>query len=396
MRLAERTSLLRPSPTMALDAKAKEMERAGRSVISFGVGEPDFDTPEPVKEAAIAALRAGRTKYTPVAGIPELRKAISERFLREQGTSYPEAGVVVTAGAKQALYEIFQVLLDAGDEVIVPAPYWVTYPDQIVLAGGKPVVVPAGIDRRFALTLADLEAAATERTRAVVLNSPQNPAGAVLDPSEVVRIAEWAAARGIALISDEVYGRLVYDGAEHRSPATASPAAREATIVVDAVSKTYAMTGWRIGWLLTADVKLAAAVANLQSQSTSNTNSIAQYAALAALTGDDSALPEMLRAFAARRDLMVEMLRRLPGFEVDVPRGAFYCFPRVRELLSAPPRGMRFESADALASHLLEETGVALVPGSGFGMPEYLRLSYATSEQRIRDGLSRVAKVLGA
>ncbi len=396
MRLAERTSLLRPSPTMALDAQAKEMQRAGRSVISFGVGEPDFDTPEPVKEAAIAALRAGRTKYTPVAGIPELRKAIAERFLREQGTSYPEAGVVVTAGAKQALYELFQALLNPGDEVIVPAPYWVTYPDQIVLAGGRPVVVPVGLERRFGLTLADLEAATTERTRAVVLNSPQNPAGAVLEPDEVVRIAEWAAARGIALISDEVYGKLVYDGAEHRSPASASPAAREATIVVDAVSKTYAMTGWRIGWLLTSDLKLASAVSSLQSQSTSNANSIAQYAALAALQGDDAALPGMVRAFAARRDLMVDLLRRLPGFEVDVPRGAFYCFPRVRQLLESPPKGLHFDSGDALAAYLLEETGVAIVPGSGFGMPEYVRLSYATSEEQIREGLTRVAKALGA
>lgn len=381
---------------MALDAKAKELARTGRSVISFGVGEPDFDTPDVIKRAAIAALEAGRTKYTPVAGVPELREAIAQRFLREQGTEYPAQGVVVTVGAKQALYQIFQVLIDPGDEVIVPAPYWVTYPDQITLAGGKPVILPAGIERGFALTLEDLVGAATERTRAIVLNSPQNPAGSVLDPKEVVRIAEWAAQRGIAIISDEVYGKLLYDGAQHRSPASASAAAREATIVVDAVSKTYAMTGWRIGWLLTSDVKLASAVANLQSQSTSNANSIAQYAAIAALTGDDAALPAMVKAFSARRDMMVEALRRIPGFEVDVPRGAFYCFPRVRELLASPPRGLRFADADALAAYLLEETGVALVPGSGFGMPEYVRLSYATSEDNIREGLSRVAKALGA
>ncbi len=381
---------------MALDAKAKELARTGRSVISFGVGEPDFDTPDVIKQAAIAALEAGRTKYTPVAGVPELREAIAQRFLREQGTEYPAQGVVVTVGAKQALYQIFQVLIDPGDEVIVPAPYWVTYPDQITLAGGKPVILPAGIERGFALTLEDLVGAATERTRAIVLNSPQNPAGSVLDPKEVVRIAEWAAQRGIAIISDEVYGKLLYDGAQHRSPASASAAAREATIVVDAVSKTYAMTGWRIGWLLTSDVKLASAVANLQSQSTSNANSIAQYAAIAALTGHDAALPAMVKAFSARRDMMVEALRRIPGFEVDVPRGAFYCFPRVRELLASPPRGLRFADADALAAYLLEETGVALVPGSGFGMPEYVRLSYATSEDNIREGLSRVAKALGA
>ncbi len=381
---------------MALDAKAKEMARTGRSVISFGVGEPDFDTPQAVKDAAIAALQAGKTKYTPVAGIPELRAAIAGRFLREQGAQYPAEGVVVTAGAKQALYQVFQVLLNPGDEVVVPAPYWVTYPDQIVLAGGTPVIVPAGIDQGFALTLKDFEGAATEKTRAIVLNSPQNPAGSVLDPQEVVAIAEWAAGRGIAIISDEVYGKLLYDGAQHRSPATASAAARDATIVVDAVSKSYAMTGWRLGWMLTSDVKLAAAVGNLQSQSTSNTNSIAQYAALAALTGDDAALPGMVRAFGARRDLMVELLRRLPGVEVDVPRGAFYCFPRVRDLLASPPKGLHFADSDELAAYLLEETGVAVVPGSGFGMPEYLRLSYATGEEQIREGLGRLAQALGA
>jgi len=396
MHLAERVKLLRPSPTMALDQKAKELQRAGRPVISFGVGEPDFDTPDWIKDAAIAAMREGKTKYTPAVGIPELRAEVAERFLREQGVEYPAAGVVITNGAKQALYQVFQVLLDPGDEVIVPAPYWVTYPDQIVLAGGVPVVVPIGIERSFAFGLDDLRAAVTDRTKALVLNSPQNPSGVVLPAEEVVALGEFCAERGIAIISDEVYGKLIYDGQVHRSPASASRAARDATVVVDAVSKSYAMTGWRIGFLLTTDIALAQAVGNLQSQLTSNPNSIAQYAALAALKGPSTDIEAMRRAFEARRNLMHEGLMRLPGFETDVPHGAFYCFPRVRELLDSPPRGLKWRDSDDLAAYLLEEASVAVVPGSGFGMPEYLRFSYATSEDNIREALARVARAIGA
>jgi len=396
MRLAERVSLMRPSPTVALDQKAKELQRQGKPVISFGVGEPDFDTPQWIKDAAIEAMRQGKTKYTPVAGIPELREAIARRFLREQGVEYPAAGVVVTVGAKQSLYEIFQVLLDPGDEVIVPSPYWVTYPDQITLAGGVPVVVPISIERGFAFDLKDLQEAVTQKTRALVLNSPQNPSGVVLPPEEVVAIAEFCADRDIAIVSDEVYGKLVYDGRTHRSPASASRAARDTTVVVDAVSKSYAMTGWRIGYMLTTDLRLSQAVQDLQSQLTSNPNSIAQYAALAALEGPDTDILAMRDRFQARRDLMVEGLRRLPGFETDVPHGAFYCFPRVRGLLDAPPRGRSWRDADDLAAYLLEEASVAVVPGGGFGMPDYLRFSYATSEDRIREALDRIATALKA
>jgi len=396
MRLAERVSLLRPSPTIALDQKAKELQREGRPIISFGVGEPDFDTPAWIKDAAVEAMRQGRTKYTAVAGIPELREAIARRFLREQGVEYPAAGVVVTTGAKQALYEVFQVLLDPGDEVIVPSPYWVTYPDQITLAGGVPVIVPVGIERGFAFGFEDLKAATTPRTRALVLNSPQNPSGVVLPPEEVVALANFAAERGIAIISDEVYGKLVYDGLSHRSPASASRAARDATIVVDAVSKSYAMTGWRLGYLLTTDLRLSQAVQDLQSQLTSNANTIAQYAALAAIEGPDDDILAMRDAFERRRDLMVEGLRRMPGFETDVPHGAFYCFPRVRNLLDAPPRGLSFRDADDLAAYFLDEASVAVVPGGGFGMPDYLRFSYATSEERIREALDRIARALKA
>ncbi len=396
MRLADRVSLLRPSPTIALDQKAKELQRQGRPVISFGVGAPDFDTPQWIKDAAIEAMRQGKTKYTPVAGIPELREAISRRFLREQGVEYPAPGVVVTVGAKQALYEIFQVLLDPGDEVIVPAPYWVTYPDQITLAGGVPVIVPIGIERGFAFGIKDFEAAVTPKTRALVLNSPQNPSGVVLPPEEVAAIGEFAATHDIAIVSDEVYGKLVYDGLRHRSPASAGEAARASTVVVDAVSKSYAMTGWRIGYMLTSDLRLSQAVQDLQSQLTSNANSIAQYAALAALDGPDDDIIRMRDRFAARRDLMVEGLRRLPGFETDVPHGAFYCFPRVRELLDNPPRGLAWRDSDELAAYLLDEASVAVVPGTGFGMPDYIRFSYATSEDRIREALDRIAKALKA
>jgi aspartate aminotransferase len=396
MRLADRVSLLRPSPTMSLDQKAKELQRQGRPIISFGVGEPDFDTPRWIQDAAIEAMRQGKTKYTAVAGIPELREAVARRFLREQGVEYPAAGVVVTVGAKQALYELFQVLLNPGDEVIVPSPYWVTYPDQIVLAGGVPVIVPIGIDRGFAFGLKDFEAALTPKTRALVMNSPQNPSGVVLPSDEVAAIAEFAAAHDVVIISDEVYGKLVYDGLRHRSPASASRAAQDCTVVVDAVSKSYAMTGWRIGFMLTTDLELSQAVQNLQSQLTSNANTIAQYAALAALDGPDTDIVKMRDRFQARRDLMVERLRRLPGFETDVPHGAFYCFPRVRDLLDHPPRGLAWRDADELAAYLLEEAAVAVVPGTGFGMPDYVRFSYATSEERIAEALDRVAAALKA
>ncbi len=381
---------------MSLDQKAKELQRQGKPVISFGVGEPDFDTPQWIKDAAIEAMRQGKTKYTPVAGIPELREAIVRRFLREQGVEYPSAGVVVTTGAKQALYELFQVLLNPGDEVIVPSPYWVTYPDQIILAGGVPVIVPVGIERGFAFGLEHLKAAMTPRTRAVVLNSPQNPSGTVLSQDEVRAIGEFAAANDIVVVSDEVYGKLIYDGLSHRSPAAASRAARDVTVVIDAVSKSYAMTGWRIGYLITSDLKLSQAVQNLQSQLTSNANTIAQWAATAALDGADDDIVAMRDAFEARRNLMVEGLRRLPGFETDLPHGAFYCFPRVRELLDHPPRGLSWRDADELAAYLLEEANVAVVPGSGFGMPDYLRFSYATSEERIREALGRVEAALKA
>lgn len=381
---------------MALDARAKELRRAGRSIISFAVGEPDFDTPEHVKEAAIRAIAEGRSKYTPVAGIPELREAIADRFQREQGVRYDPAGVVVTAGAKQALYELFQVLLDPGDEVIVPAPYWVTYPDQIALAGGVPVVVPVGVERGFAFTAEDLRTAIGPRTRALVLNSPQNPAGVVIGPEEVARIADLAVERDVAIISDEVYAKLIYDGAVHRSPASVSREAQRQTIVVDAVSKAYAMTGWRIGFLLTEDLKLAKAVADLQSQSTSNANAVGQYASVVALSGSDPHLAAMLEAYTRRRDRMVQGLSELPGFRADHPRGAFYCFPEVRGTFGQTLGGRLIRSSDDLAQLLIEEAGVALVPGSGFGMPDYLRVSYATSDANIEEGLARMRRVLTA
>lgn len=379
---------------MALDARAKELARSGRSIISFAVGEPDFDTPEHVKEAAVRAIAEGRSKYTPVAGIPELREAVAARFLREQGVAYPSAGVVITAGAKQALFELFQVLINPGDEVIIPAPYWVTYPDQVVLAGGVPVVVAVGRERGFAVTADDLRAAATAKTRAIVLNSPQNPAGVVLGPEEVARIAQFAVERDLVIISDEVYAKLLYDGAVHRSPAAISREAQRQTVVVDAVSKSYAMTGWRIGFLLTEDLKVAKAVADLQSQSTSNANAVGQYAAVVALNSADPHLRPMIEAYQRRRDQMLAGLRGLAGFQADTPHGAFYCFPEVRELFGRTIAGRSIRSSDDLAELLLEEAGVAAVPGTGFGMPDYLRLSYATSDENIAEGLRRMQEVL--
>ena len=393
MHMSQRALKINPSPTLALDAKAKALRQEGVDVVNFGVGEPDFDTPEHIKEAAIRALREGRTKYTPVAGIPELRRAIVEKLHRDNALDYAEGQIVVSAGAKHSLYNAFQVLVDPGDEVVIPAPYWVTYPEQVRLAGGIPVFVPTRAEDGFRLDPAAVAERIGPRTRVILLNSPSNPTGAVYPRSDLAAIGELALRHDLYLISDEIYEHLVYDGAEHVSVAALDPQLRERTVVVNGMSKAYAMTGWRVGYAAAA-APVAKAMTDLQSQSTSNVTSIAQWAAVAALAGTQEPLRRMQEAFARRRELILAELAELPRVRVSRPGGAFYAFPDLGGHLGRRFEGREVADVDTLAEVLLTAVGVAAVPGSGFGAPDHLRFSYALGEEAIREGMRRVREVL--
>jgi aspartate aminotransferase len=392
---SRRAEGFRPSPTMSLDQKAKARQAEGRPIINMGVGEPDFPTPAPIVAAAVEALESGWTKYTPAGGLPSLKAAIRARLAQDNGLSYDDAQVIVTVGAKHALFNIFQVLLDPGDEVVIPAPYWVTYPDQVELAGGRPVVVPCPAEAGFKLTPGQLEAAITERTVAVVLNSPSNPAGAIYSRRELEGLVEVALRHRLAIISDEVYGRLNYTGERTVSPAELGPEAFEATIVVNAVSKTYAMTGWRIGYAAAADRAFVRAMHDLQSQVTSNPTTVSQKAAEFALRLPDEAVRPMVETFRRRRDLLVERLSQVPGVEVPVPDGAFYLFPNVAGLYGRPLGGRVPTSGDDVADILLEEADLSVVPGSAFGMPDHIRLSFALAEDDLVEAVRRFAALVG-
>lgn len=391
MRLSRRAAAMTPSPTLAMDAQAKAMRRQGIDVIGFSVGEPDFDTPAHIREAAAAAMEQGHTRYTPAGGIPELKEAIQEKLARVNGLRYGTDQIVVSVGAKHALYNAFQVLLDPGDQVIIPAPYWVSYADQVRLAGGEPVIIPTTEETAFKLTPEQLREHLTPRTRALVLNSPCNPTGAVYSRQELAGLAEAVLSHPDCLIiADEIYEPFVYDGHQHVSIASLAPEVQARTLVINGVSKMYAMTGWRIGYAA-GPKELVQAMADLQSQSTSNPTSISQWAAVAALRGPQDAVAQMVAAFRQRRDLMLAGLRALPGVTCGQPGGAFYLFPRVDAVLGRRWGDTVIASSRDLAMALLNEAGVALVPGSAFGCEGYLRLSYATSENQIRAGLERLA-----
>ncbi len=393
MRLADRALQISPSPTLAIDARAKQMMAAGEKVINFGVGEPDFDTPEHIKAAAVDAIRAGMTKYTPVAGTVELKKAIVQKLRRDQNLEYDPAQIVVSVGAKHSLYNAIQVLCQPGDEVILPAPYWVSYLEQIKLAGARPVIVNTAMENGFKLTPAGLSAAVTSHTRLLILNSPGNPTGAVYTGAELQALAEIILKHEMAVISDEIYEKLIYDGLEHISIVSLSPALKERTVIINGVSKAYAMTGWRIGYAA-APLPVASAMADLQSHATSNPASIAQQAAVAALAGPQEPLGQMVAEFASRRDYMLERLLIIPGLVCNRPGGAFYLFPNVQAYFGWPYQGKVIRSASDLAEVLLDEARVAVVPGAAFGNDNYFRLSYATSLKNIEDGLNRMAAVL--
>ncbi|GAB6066569.1 pyridoxal phosphate-dependent aminotransferase [Aquifex pyrophilus] len=387
-KLARRIAHLKPSPTLQITAKAKELRSKGIDVIGFGAGEPDFDTPEFIKEACIRALKEGKTKYAPSAGIPELREAIAEKLYKENGISYKPSEIVVSAGAKMVLFLIFMAILDEGDEVLLPSPYWVTYPEQIRFFGGVPVEVPLKKERGFKLTLEDIKEKVSERTVAIVINSPNNPTGAVYDKKEFERIAEFCLERNILIISDECYEHFTYD-TEFISVASLSEEVKRITFTVNAFSKTFSMTGWRVGYVACPE-DYAKVIASLNSQSVSNVTTFAQYGALEALRNPQSKefIRSMRETFRKRRDKAYEMLREIPGVDVFKPEGAFYIFPD----FSSYSRKL---GGDVKLSEILLERGkVAVVPGSAFGAEGFLRLSYALSEDKLVEGIRRIKEVL--
>ncbi|GIH50407.1 pyridoxal phosphate-dependent aminotransferase [Microbispora rosea] len=393
-RISARISAISESATLAVDAKAKAMKAAGRPVIGFGAGEPDFPTPDYIVEAAVEACRNPRFhKYTPAGGLPELKQAIADKTLRDSGFQVEAAQVLVTNGGKQAVYEAFATLLDPGDEVLVVAPYWTTYPEAIKLAGGVQVDVVTDETTGYLASVEQLEEKLTDRTKVLLFVSPSNPTGAVYSPAQVEEIGRWALDKGLWVVTDEIYEHLVYGEAQFSSIATAVPELRDRVVVLNGVAKTYAMTGWRVGWLIgPSDVVKAAT--NLQSHATSNVSNVAQAAALAAVSGDLSAVARMRAAFDRRRQTMVRMLNEIPGVVCPEPFGAFYAYPSVKALLGKEIRGKRPQTSAELAELILEEAEVALVPGEAFGTPGYFRLSYALGDDDLTEGVSRVTKLL--
>ena len=393
-RVSARIGGIAESATLAVDAKAKAKKAAGEDIVGFGAGEPDFPTPANVVAAAAAAcLEVRNHRYTPAGGLPELKAAIAAKTLRDSGFDIKASQVLVTNGGKQAVYEAFAALLDPGDEVLLPAPYWTTYPEAVKLAGGVPIDVVTTENQGYRVTVEQLEAARTERTKVLLWCSPSNPTGAVASPAEVEAVGRWAVEHGIWVIADEIYEHLVYGDAVHVSMPVAVPELANQCIVVNGVAKTYAMTGWRVGWLAgPADV--VAAATNLQSHATSNVCNVAQMAALEALTGDLSAVVEMRSAFDRRRRAMVAMLNAIPGVDCPVPEGAFYCYPSVKGVLGKTLRGRTPQTSAELAELALDEVGVAVVPGEAFGTPGYFRLSYALGDADLEKGISRLAALL--
>lgn len=394
-RISRRIAAIAESATLAVDAKAKALKAAGRPVIGFGAGEPDFPTPQYIVDAAVAACSVpANHRYTPAAGLPELREAIAAKTLRDSGYEVSPSQVLVTNGGKQAVYQAFATIVDEGDEVLLPAPYWTTYPEAIRLAGGIPVEVFAGADQGYLVTVEQLEAARTPRTKALLFCSPSNPTGAVYSPEQTEEIGRWALEHGIWVITDEIYEHLVYDDAVFTPVVRAVPELADTTVVLNGVAKTYAMTGWRVGWMISpADVTKAAT--NLQSHLSSNVANVSQRAAIAALTGDLSAVEEMRTAFDRRRRTMVEMLSAIDGVVCPTPKGAFYAYPSVEGLLGRTIRGVTPTTSAELAALILEEVEVAVVPGEAFGPSGYLRLSYALGDDDLVEGVTRLQTLLG-
>lgn len=391
MKLAKRVASLTQSATLAITAKAKELKAAGYDVIGLGAGEPDFNTPRHILDAAVRAMNEGHTKYTPSGGLPALKAEIIKKFARDQGLEYEPAEVIVCIGAKHALYTLFQVLLDEGDEVIIPTPYWVSYPEQVKLAGGVPVYVEGLEQHDFKITPEQLKQAITPRTKAVIINSPSNPTGMIYTAEELKALGDICLEYGLLIVSDEIYEKLIYGGAKHVSIAELAPELKAQTVIINGVSKSHSMTGWRIGYAA-GPKEIIKAMTDLASHSTSNPTSIAQYAAIAAYSGPQDPVEEMRRAFEERLHIIYDKLVQIPGFTCVKPQGAFYLFPNARK--AAEMAGCR--TVDEFVAVLLEEAKVALVPGSGFGAPDNVRLSYATSLEALETAVERIRRFMEA
>jgi aspartate aminotransferase len=392
-KLAERTKAIKPSVTLAIAAKAGKLRSEGVDVVNFSAGEPDFDTPEHIKAAAVEALRKGMTKYTDVKGIEPLRAAVTQKYQREHGLTYRKEDVLVSCGAKHSLYNVFQAVVEPGDEVLIPAPYWVSYSDMALLAGGVPKLIRTNEATGFRMKPEQLEAALTPHTRVVVLNSPCNPTGASYDRDELVDLARVLEQHECLIVADDIYEKIIYDNFQVHNIVALSPSLRERTVIINGVSKTYAMTGWRIGYAI-GPTDVIAAAAKIQSQSTSNATSIAQAAALEAISGSQDAVPLMVREFHKRRDLIVDRLNGIDGIRCLKPQGAFYVFPNIRLLLGKSAGSKKLTSPCDLADYLLEEAKVAVVPGEDFGSQEHIRFSYATSLEDIEKGCRRIREAV--
>ena len=393
-RISARIAAIAESATLAVDGKAKALKAAGRPVIGFGAGEPDFPTPDYIVEAAAAATKVvANHRYTPTPGLPELRQAIVEKTKRDSNFEITVDQVLVTNGGKQAVYQAFATILDPGDEVILPSPFWTTYPEAIKLAGGKSVEVFAEESQNYLVTVDQLEAARTGKTKALLFCSPSNPTGSVYSPEQVKAIGEWALKNKVWIIADEIYEHLLYDGATAPSLPVVVPGLADTTIIINGVAKTYAMTGWRVGWMIGPKDVIKAAT-NLQSHLTSNVSNVSQRAAIAAITGNLDAVREMGVAFDRRRKLIVELLNDVPGFACPTPQGAFYVYPSVKGALGKTIRGKVANTSAELATIILDEVEVAAVPGEAFGPSGYLRFSYATSDEDIVEGIGRIKKLL--
>jgi aspartate aminotransferase len=395
MKFSNRILKVKPSPTLEVTALANALKAQGVDVIGFGSGEPDFDTPSFIKAAAIRAIEAGKTKYTPAGGIPELKKAVIQKFKKDNSLEYKPGEVTINCGGKHSFYNLMQVVLNRGDEVIIPAPYWVSYPPMVLLADGNPVIVETTEESGFKMLPEQLKAAINDKTRAIVINSPSNPTGTAYTKSEIEKLAQAIGDRDIILISDDIYEAIIYDGFVFFNIANVSAEMKKKTIVMNGVSKTYSMTGWRIGYMA-GDASIIEQVETLQSQSTSNPTSISQWAAVEAISGDQSVVADMVAAFERRRNIIVKSLNGVPGFSCINPNGAFYAFPGVKKVYSMKGWAgieKKYQSefkSSKLSSYLLEEAKVAVVPGIAFGTDDNIRLSFATSDENIIEGVKRI------
>lgn len=391
MTLSKKALDISPSMTLAIDAKAKKMKAEGVDVIGFGAGEPDFNTPQYIINAGIEALNKGITRYTPSSGMPDLKKAITEKLKNDQGLDYNPSQIVVSNGGKHSLFNAFQAILNPGDEVLIPSPYWVSYPEMVKMAYAVPVFVETSESNGFKMTVDDLNKKLTDKTKILVINSPCNPTGAVYSSEELRKIADFAIKNDLYVISDEIYEKLVYGGVKHTCIATLGEDIKKRTIVMNGMSKAFAMTGWRIGYVA-CDEKIAKVITNIQSHSTSNPNSIAQYASITALRGPKDDLNKMVKEFGKRRDILIDLINGIDGLSCKKPDGAFYAFANISKILGKSLNGKVVKSSLDFADMLLDDQKVAVVPGCAFGDDNYIRLSYATSSDNINEGLSRIKK----